>query len=328
MVDLNEMNKRASSLSGRDGRVAVLAENLFKRGLAMTMSSARSLAETMVDTESKVQRQYEDRKADFTRPSETPMRPQRDVPLTSGFGHKTEQAPIERPAPPRTHVETEHATPENKYLRENIEEIKRRAVEGVKVEVHADYETPRHADNHSPKGVYIPPPSKDEYVELKPEMTVAEAFAAAERADAQGSERREPTTEEFVTLPVQHEPEAAVHEGYVSIPVPETVEAVPEKSEPLLDDEAYVVMKGDAHHEEEPGDEDVSDDAGRAVTLAPAERETAHDESEVEAEPLAVALQEAAEPAPTPAPEPERPKREDMAKKHGIDLSSIFNVNK
>ena len=406
MVDLNEMNKRASGLAGRDGRIAVLAENLFKRGLAMTMASARSLAETMVDTEHKVQRQYEERRGNLTHASTAPAQSRpRDVPLTRP-GVVSEREPalsIERPAPPSVRSSAASGTPENKYLAENIDAMKRRAVEGVKVEVRAEYETPRSADNRAPKGVYIPPPSKDEYVELKPEMTVAEAVAAAERESRvaeRGSEREvspvSENAEEYVTLTVpdaldaeeeevargagdadvpevEPAPERVAEsvfergaappppvdssspsEGYVMIPLPDERESAfhgadsQESAASLLDDADYVVIEdAEESHDDEPGDEDVSGDASQSVTVAPVEPEAAHDAPEIVDEPLAEVVRQAESDVPSSPdgsaplevvdvssepsvvnPGPERPVKEDLGKKHGIDLSSIFNVNK
>ena len=61
MVDFNEMNKRLADAGSKDARVNQLANELFKRGLAMTMDSAKQLAASMVETEMRVQKKFQER---------------------------------------------------------------------------------------------------------------------------------------------------------------------------------------------------------------------------------------------------------------------------
>lgn len=61
-MDFNQMREKLKGARSNDERIRLLAENLLRRKLAMTMSSARQLAESMILTEERVQKVYQERK--------------------------------------------------------------------------------------------------------------------------------------------------------------------------------------------------------------------------------------------------------------------------
>lgn len=65
-MEFNEMNDRLRNAGSREQRVRELAEQLHRRGLAMTMMSARQLAESMVATERLVQKRYQEKRSSAT----------------------------------------------------------------------------------------------------------------------------------------------------------------------------------------------------------------------------------------------------------------------
>ena len=59
-MSFNEITRNLENAGSREQRIRELAENLQRRGLAMTAESARQLATSMVETERKVQQRYLD----------------------------------------------------------------------------------------------------------------------------------------------------------------------------------------------------------------------------------------------------------------------------
>ena len=65
-MSFNEISRNLENAGSREQRIRELAENLQRRGLAMTAESARQLATSMVETERKVQQRYQERKESAT----------------------------------------------------------------------------------------------------------------------------------------------------------------------------------------------------------------------------------------------------------------------
>jgi|GEM_PF-4253966 len=307
--------------SGREERIRTLADNLFKRGLVMTMGSARQMAESMVDTEQRVQKKFEEQK---------------------GYAH----AALAKPAPAK--MGTHASTPEERIRQEVIAEIRGHAIGGQQpVKVHAEFEVPKTAgDIGSTKGVVLPkerPPAESVLQpddSVRPDMIVAQAV------------KHEMPAREIV-----HEP-AAVHEPITSEPAP--IER-PEHKIELFHDELpkQAEHKVEVFHdtlpprepmpepvpltmpevEETPGPmieilnegpmEEEQPEAGTASSTPAFIPEQSDDEfiQIMDDEPVAeqkAVIAPVVEPAPVV---PEKP-REDLAKKHGVDIFNIFGVKK
>ena len=306
MADFNEMNKRLGEASQTEARVNQLANELFKRGLAMTMDSAKQLATSMVETELRIQKRYQE----HTRPTvgqgapsynqvaresvakrvynraDEPVRQTRSqepvkVPLVEGFprGRTLKELNEE--------YESSQYTVQENARRENVGELRARALRPEPVAVHEQYdlpvdETPTRTD--IPPTEEHPPLDSEEFIELRPEHLPSEPKA---------------------------EP----------LPAPEALAAL--VIQPAVEpDEGFLPVGVEEHHDAEPGDEDVA--VAGEPPEQPAEQPPAQSaEPTPEPEPS-----EEPKPAQEPPAEPPAKPKEDLAKKHGVDLHSIFNVNK
>lgn len=318
--------------STRGERVNQLAESLFRRGLAMTMSSARQLAESMVETENRVQTKYQEHSRAASESVLSGSWGKKDVPFTSkGF------------------VAAVTPTPEEKARSENAAEMRDKALHGGHVTVPDRFETP--AENKFAKvtkakpaaerlstdlgSVYL---SDDEYPELKG-MRVHQAVKTPEQM-------REPVplAQGFPAPAAEHEP-ASVTPRASPLSDDDFIELITDEkpSDEIRGEhmDEFVELSAIASHADEPGDQEIIDEE------APAEQGHAV----VEQLPTSVVEETVASPEPIPytplrivedtsvvestpvtvdgmtsvVPEnPSEPPREDLAKKHGVDLFSIF----
>ncbi len=335
-MSFNEMNDRLKGAESRETRVRLLAENLFRRGLVMTMASARQMAESMVDTERKVQQRFEEQRGGATHYPPSGVSGQREIPLASkGFLHQVEGQP-----------RSEYA--DLSALKENAQRLRERAANPRPVEIQTHYETPRNGGNAkavAPRGEEL---SAADFVDLKPDMLVSEAAEESPVAPhaavptpspspvSSASADEEPAEDDdFIELTPAPESEASAAEN-ADEPLLELEEDAPgapgqeaeeefvaaaDESVPSPEDGSeYVTLGEEAEHEAEPGDEELGGGNDEESTEPPkADPSAAAPAKRPDAEPAA--HERAEEPAP------EKP-RENLAKKFGVDLGSIFNVNK
>jgi len=325
MVELNGMNRRLAEAASKEARTNQLANELFKRGLAMTMDSAKQLAASMVETELRVQKRFQER----AHPSIGEGRPSynevaRDSVMRRVYNKADE--PVQQSQQREVPVPSFEGLPTGRTLRELHEEYERQQHPGAikksaeeflehafnhePVEVPTEYETPANGSG-SPKMVERPAPAPElipQSPELAPEPApdfIPEAVQgllpepapdfAPEAAFA--PEPPEPTPEppfpepeDFIEIRPEHFPPTQP----AAAPTPEEAPAAEEAAE-----EEFVPPGSPEDQAAEPGDEDA----------ASAEEPTG-------------------ESPPPAAEEPPAKPREDLAKKHGVDLNAIFNVNK
>jgi|GEM_PF-3188676 len=379
-MNFNDMNKRLADTSSNEQRVRELAEMLLRRGLAMTKESARHLAQSMIETERRVQKTFEERKQGATnynvaRPSsgqryynkaEEPVL--QTSPKTQSFGFAA--APIGK-------LHEEYVQAERDAVKKsNGQEIRDRALNPRPVAVQTHYDMPRNSQAAGAE----PEESVDgeTYVELKPDMLVSEAAEPVPKAaePEQESSEPEPDSEpdsepEEATTP-ESEDDAPAEDESITVDADEKdhpseepadeqqAEPEPAEQESSESESSVQEEEGPAPEQEEPSPTDNDADKQELSEPTDAESEpeeaaTPKSEDQAPADDESIADNEEEEDRPPEEPENEQqtepelagqepsesessaqeeekpapePKREDLGKKHGIDLGSIFNVNK
>ncbi len=313
-------------------RIKELAETLLRRGLAMTKDSARNLAQSMIETEERVQRQFAERKEGATRYGSGPRNG-----LLGGRYYNEADKPVQQsrtsdPSLKELHRDYRDAE-QSSFRKSKVDEFRDRALNPRPVAVQTEYDVPW-AGVASPREEL----RDEDFIELKPKMTVAEAAGVDPlRVDKQPISRlteASPGTEPFTDEDSDSlsgdslEAESSLDDDdgalayTVSVDEGETPtsEGTPTGSDAARDVAEGSVPRvepyGEADLEEYVGDRDVrvrvvesSETPSAQELLDETTEEREADESEF--------LDEGA-----------RPHRVDLGKKHGIDLSSIFNVNK
>ncbi len=301
-MSFNELRRNLEDSASREARIRELAENLQRRGLAMTKESARQLAISMVETERKVQRRYQERKEQATSYND-PRSKSREggetrQGATRGFLHtspakREEQEPVD----PSPHVEY----PELKPSMTAAEAAAGPVQEGPAAPEEEEQEEEQKVAPESSESSSMGSSSAENSAETSepdeyPVLGAAEDHAAEPGDEELGSEAESET-------PVEEADEHA------------------DEAEPAVADEGaggYVELAGEASvAAESPGAEKESEKESR-------EEESGEEES-VGEEPAESASDAQSSEAVS---ETEQPQREDLGKKHGIDLANIFNVNK
>jgi hypothetical protein len=335
------LNKRQEDLVGKEQRVRELADNLLRRGLAMTKDSAKSLAESMVATEVRIQRKYEEQKAratfDRNAPSynELASRQPRfynkvDEPASRGEPVALEGTPVGKSIGA---LDEEFRLAEEAAMRKAANEaFVQRATHPEPLHVETRYETPL-ADAGVP----------EQWVELAAPATATEATGTEPVAEPATAEHYPELTPEMLVSEAVEENEVPVSEVFTPVVEPETAEPVageqyPELTPELMRTAHEQALELDVTQADEPLVPDFSD------AEEPEETETIPSDDTMQAssednlstgaddpvgvdEPFEVAPQPAAA-TPQPEEKPAEPAKENLAKKHGVDLSDIFNVNK
>jgi hypothetical protein len=321
MVELNGMNRRLAEAANKEARTNQLANELFKRGLAMTMDSAKQLATSMVETELRVQKRFQERAHPSIgegRPSynevarDSVMRRvynKADEPIRQSQQREVPIPPVEGLPTGRTlrELHEEYERQQHPSAKESAEELLAHALNSEPIEVSTEYETPANGSG-SPKMVEHTAPAPElipeslapeptpEFIpeavqELFPEPTLdfAPDTVLAPEPPEPTPEPPFPEPEDFIEIRPEHFP-------------PEPPAAVPAPEETPADEaveESFLPPQGPEDYAAPPGDEDATS----------AEEPTGEN--------------------PPPAAEELSAKpKEDLAKKHGVDLNALFNVNK
>lgn len=325
-MDFNEMNRRLDGGASKEQRIRELAESLHRRGLAMTKSSALELARSMVETENRVQQRYEERKESAT---QYPSSRRQDTPIRS-------KVPLARPAAEPPGFYRAPPAPEEEYVELRPEMLVTDAADAAPARPAPARSASAAASPSSDPSPAAPLPSA---LFPAPPSTIADPVPVDSLAGTEG--------EEEVHLPVEAVTDAVEDEEYPTLSVeqervgepgddavsgdeleigaldPAPSEMVEEREETTVGDSTGIDSIDDSSVE------DALADEGAAPVAAASEEMDREDGAGSGAEEGSSppAADSPAAPAPREDPSPER-KRDDLAKKHGIDLSSIFNVNK
>lgn len=243
-MDFNEMNRNLEGSNSRERRIRELMEKLLRRGLAMTKESARQLAESMLQTEERVQKTFQDRKENATMYN-TPSR--KDVPVVEnakGPGFMS---------PPKTLSQLQA---EYDVKRVNMERMRENAISSKPVAVQTHYDTPE----NDKEWVHLSPEKSDDGAMTEEDTAITGQEVEPENGDAAPVEsaavESSPVESSPVDKPDATQPtgeESISEESEVSDPViDDVVEEIPEPAESAVEDERPI---------SEPSPEDVTVDA-------------------------------------------------------------------
>jgi hypothetical protein len=372
-MDFNEMNRNLEGKGSRDQKVRELAEKLQRRGLAMTKESARQLAESMVQTEERVQKTFQERKENASMYNE-PKREQPVVESAKGPGFMQTKT--------LSQLQDEHTA-----KRAKAEEMRQNALENKPINIQNHFDTPENdkewvhlspekeamtEEDSSVDGSEVEPENGVEQTpepavpETTPEPSMSESVAEpveseptpepmSEPVESESdSSMTEPDISQMSTMDAAMLDESTERESEMETPEP-VVEPAMETSEPAMAEPEMAepaVAESETTTSESATESDVEESMPEAT---PAEHEERMPDSVPEQNEAAMADDADEEsdvddedemPEATPAesvPEQqvsdesemsstevveEEPPREDLAKKHGVDISSMFNVNK
>lgn len=298
------------AIEAREQRIKELSETLFRRGLAMTKASARQLAESLVDTEQRVQDQFQNRKQaassypsigemDKLQREELRQKAQSSTPVNIQVNYETpgeHPVTVEQPETDEQSVKDSSEPVVEPYGAEQEDDDSERLPEQEKLPL---TENPPD-DEGVVGGEEVDPPAAEEpdessaMDEMERDVQQTEHVTLDEEMAAHGSEQPIPRTE--ASYQDQEVAETAL---------PATEASTFEEDEP--EDEPADSISSPEHSDDETEPDSVDEQSGDDTT----------DSEHIDKPP--------ADDAPD---EPESKGRNDLAEKHGIDINKIFNVNK